>query len=207
MNIGRSSRLPYDECAYTDRLSESTSPLNYKLSPDQIYNCDNCLSVFGPRSSNNGRGNDVSRYMDTRYAPSQNMVDVESILSNRNMKNSKCKNGRVNPVNVMDYKLVNYRICNNTLNPEATRLSYPANNYRDLSQNRFHNLPRDPQENIFWNFSINSQLEAIDNIKPVVPTPISDKSLPKSNKDEYTTYDPSKGLAKYTCPSDWKSKK
>ena len=38
MNIGHSSRLPYDDCVYPDKLRESTSPLNYKLSTDQIYN-------------------------------------------------------------------------------------------------------------------------------------------------------------------------
>ena len=80
-NIGSSGSLVNDQCAYDDRLTESVTPLNYNLDPAQISNCKNCLSVFGPRG-NHG----VSSVSAKEVAPRQAAVDVESILSNRNMK-------------------------------------------------------------------------------------------------------------------------
>ena len=48
--FGHSSRLSYDQAAYLDDLSQSVSPLFYRLNPEQISSCNSCLSVFGPRS-------------------------------------------------------------------------------------------------------------------------------------------------------------
>jgi len=176
MLIGSSSRLPYDECAYPDKLQVSTGPLLYKLSTDQIYNCDSCLSTFGPRSSI--RGNDVSKTMKTGYAPSQDLVDLESILTNRNVLESKCKTGRTNPVNVTEMPLQHVPSCGKFLDPVVSRLTHPAANYRDASVNRFYNLPKDPQANIFWNFSVNTRLEAKDNFIPDVPQLWADPTQP-----------------------------
>ena len=82
-NIGHSSRLPYDRCAYSDSLQESVGPLLYNLDPTQINNCNACLSVFGPRTSSGPRSYGVSTTVGHVTAPSQQLVDVESILSNR----------------------------------------------------------------------------------------------------------------------------
>ena len=43
MNIGYSGKLIYDECAYQDRLKERTDPFLYKINPNQIHNCNQCL--------------------------------------------------------------------------------------------------------------------------------------------------------------------
>jgi hypothetical protein len=182
LNIGNFSRLSYDECAYPDKLKESVSPAQYRLSPDQMYNCNSCLSDFGPRSSNNGRGNDVSRNGETGYAASQDLVDVDSILSNRNVKQSKCKTGHVNPIDVTKYKLNNVKLCSNYLNPEASRLSYPASNYRDMPIDRFYNLYRNPQANIFWDGAVNTRLEAKDNMVVDIPVPWVDRTAPNEVK-------------------------
>ena len=104
MNIGYSSRLGYDQCAYDDRLQESTSPLLYRLDTNRINNCDKCLSVFGPRASHNGVGVSSSA-KNNNIAPAQALVDVESILSNRNVSQSKCKDGKVNKVDVTKFNL------------------------------------------------------------------------------------------------------
>ena len=186
INIGHFSRLPYDTCAYPDRLKESVSPAEYRLSPDQMYNCNSCLSDFGPRASNNGRGYDVSRSANTGYAASQDLIDVDSILSNRNVKQSKCKTGHMNPIDVTKYKLNNVKICNNFLNPESSRLSYPSSNYRDMPINRFYNLVRDPQANIFWDGAVNSRLEAKDNTPIKIPVLWTDLSGPKPIPGEKT---------------------
>ena len=51
MNIGYSSLLPYDECAYRTKTQISTDPMIYKLDTNQIWNCKQCFSGFGPRPS------------------------------------------------------------------------------------------------------------------------------------------------------------
>jgi len=167
MNIGNSTRLPYDTCAYKDRLTESTDPLLYRVYPPYNTNCDGCLSTLGPRSGFQGNG--VSTVVGQSVATSQQLVDVESILSNRNMVASKCRSGEVNPVDVNQLKLKNLKICNNYLNPESSRLSYPAYNYREIATNRFIDLPKQAQKVIFWDFAANTRLEATDNFTPEVP--------------------------------------
>jgi len=180
MNIGHSSRLPYDDCAYPDRLLESTNPLKYRLSQDQMYNCRGCLSTLGPRASYNGVG--VSTNVGNVVAPAQALIDVDSLLSNRSIRTSKCKTGNVNNIDMKKFNRVSVPICNDYLNPEYSRLSYPSSNYRELPLNRFYNLPKDPQLPIFWDFAVNSTLEMTDNYDPDIPTPLSQYSaLPRED--------------------------
>jgi hypothetical protein len=205
MNIGHSSRMIYDDDYYSDRVNESTGPMNYRLSPDQMYNCNSCLSTMGPRSSGFGRGYDVSRDFATGYAASQDLVDVESNLSNRGLPSTKSRKGRVNFTNVNDRKMKHVRLCDDTMNPEASRLSMPASNYRGTSINRFYNLPRDPQANIFWDGAVNTRLEATDNFKPDVPTPWADMAQPPVQRSQYTTCETSckTNGKKVKCPTSW----
>lgn len=167
VNIGHSSRLIYDKCAYDDYLKESVSPLLYKLNPNQINSCNKCLSVFGPRSSHNGYG--VSATNGYGIAPAQDLVDVESVLSNRNVISSKCKDGKVNDIDVTQFKLQHARTCNDFLNPLATHLTHPSQNYKGTSVNRFYDLPTNPQDNIYFDCAVNTGLEAKDNYREVIP--------------------------------------
>lgn len=179
VNIGHSSRLDYDRCAYEDKLHDSVSPFLYKVSPHQMYNCQGCLSVFGPRSSFNGYG--VSVVNDKGYAVAQQQTDVESILTNRNVPTSKCKNKEINDINVTKFGLNHRQQCNHFLDPEATHLTEPPRTYREMSINRFYNLPINPQENIFYDFAVNTTLEAKDNHRQRIPRPIErDYSLPRT---------------------------
>lgn len=181
VNIGHSSRLGYDKCAYEDRLEESVSPLLNRVNPHRIHNCDGCLSVFGPRSSYYGYG--VSTTTGHAVAAAQSQVDVESVLSNRNVLQSKCKDGRVNEVDLNRYTLQHARICNDFLDPVASRLTNPATNYRGMAINRFYDLDRNPQTNIFWDFNVNTDLEAKDNYRERVPNLVAfDPALPKELK-------------------------
>ena len=107
--FGHSSRLGYDDCYYDDRLRESVSPLAYRLSPDQIHNHNACFSSFGPRSCNSGAG--VSSLVGNTVTPKQDLVDVESILTNRNVLQSKCRDGKVNDIVVTKYKLQHPKVC------------------------------------------------------------------------------------------------
>ncbi len=179
LNIGHSSRLPYDKCAYDDYLSESVGPLLYRLNPNTINSCNSCLSVFGPRPSNGPRSYGVSTTTGHVTAPSQQLVDVESILSNRNVIASKCKDGKVNDIDVTKFQLQHARVCNDFLDPLATHLTNPPANYRGMSINRFFDLPKNPQANIFYPFAVNTKLEAKDNYRERVPRLMSfDPTLP-----------------------------
>lgn len=158
MNIGYSSRLGYDTCAYADRLTESVSPMDYYLDVNRIYNCDGCFSSLGPRASS--LPGSAYKYST---ATSQSLVDVESVLSNRNMKLSKCRNAEVNRINVNKLRLKNLENCNKFLDPVSSRLTYPVANYRDIAINRFYDVGRNPQNVIYWDNAINSSLELKDN--------------------------------------------
>jgi len=172
------------KCYYTDRLSESVSPLLYQLNPNQINNCQACLSVFGPRASHNGYGDSTSVGHTT--SPAQDLVDVESILSNRNVIASKCKDGKVNDIDVTKFQLQHARVCNDFLDPLATHLTNPPQNYREMNINRFYDLGANPQMNVYWDSSINTQLEAKDNYRErVVPLARFDPTLPQELKGKY----------------------
>lgn len=180
VNFGHSSRTGYDPCFYRDKLYESTSPLLYRTDPNSIYSCSDCLSTLGPRTSARtfAKGNAVSTYTGHDVANSQHLVDIESILSNRNVWISRCKTGKVNDVDVTKFKLQHQRLCNNFLDPLSSRLTYPAQNYRDVAVNRFYNLDRHPQEPIFWDFATNTKLEAKDNFIEELPRPRKITGLP-----------------------------
>lgn len=200
INFGHSSRLGYDKCYYDDYLSESVSPLLYKMNPNSISNCNRCLSVFGPRAGHNGYGN--STFGGESAAPAQDYVDVESVLSNRNVIASKCKDGKVNDIDVTQFKLQHARTCNDFLDPISTHLTNPSANYRGMSINRFFNLPKNPQANIFWDFSVNTQLEAKDNYRERIPRLMTDDlSLPQELKGRNP---PCKYNCRKDCPSSCK---
>jgi hypothetical protein len=183
INFGHSSKLQYDRCYYNDYLAESVGPLLYNLNPNQVTNCNACLSVFGPRTESGARSYGVSTTVPQSTMTSQDLADIESILSNRNVIASRCKDGKVNDIDVTKFRLQHARICNDFLDPVASHLTNPPTNYRGLSINRFFNLPKQPQANIFWDFAVNTKLEAIDNYRERVPHLIKyDPALPKELK-------------------------
>ena len=188
LNIGHSSRLGYDSCAYSDRLVESVGPLGYRLDPSWQENQSQCLSTLGPRSSYMGQG--VSTAVGNHIATSQRLVDVESVLSNRNVKNTKCKRDGLNPINVTKFGVKHMRVCNDYLNPLSSRLTYPAANYRDMAVNRFYDLDRNPQLNIFYDWSVNTKLEAKDNFIADLPKVWADLSGPNPipGKNRFVRY-------------------
>ena len=202
VNIGHSSKLGYDKCAYDDYLAESTAPILYKLNPNQINSCGACLSVFGPRGGHNGYG--VSTTVGHTTAPAQDLIDVDSILSNRNVLASKCKDGKVNDIDVTKFQLQHARVCNDFLDPLATHLTNPPANYRGMSINRFEDLPTPAQSVIYWPEMVNTSLEAKDNYVERVPKTRSyDRALPQELKG---TQKPCKYPNYSNCPSNQYSK-
>lgn len=178
-NVGHFSRLGYDAVAIRDSVQESTAPLFYRMNSNFNDNCNACLSTFGPRPSGGANSFGVSTVPTSAHAPAQQLTDIESILTNRNVISSKSKDGQVNDIDVSKFKLQHARTCNDFLDPISTHLTDPASNYRGMAINRFFNLPKDPQANIFYDWSVNTKLEAIDNYQVRVPRVSNcDRSLP-----------------------------
>ena len=198
MNIGNFSRSFYDDCYFEDRTQQMTDPLNYRLSIDQIYNSDRCFSKYGPRNATYGN----STIGEPGYAVSQNQVEIESYLTNRNVKATKCKSSdMVNPINPVNMKPTLATMCNNKLKPHHTRLSHSAKNYRGMGISRFYDTIHNPQDNIFYNFERNTTLEARDNYTPINPKPWSQISgLPVESQDGYKKCSMQ---CNSTCPTAW----
>jgi hypothetical protein len=169
MQIGHSSRLPYDIGTYDDKLYESTGPLGYRVNIDHMHHPKRCFNAngAGPRTTNNGFGNSTHERLGC--AVKNEIVPIESLLSNRNVKASKNRRGHVNPINPTKWKLDHYSLCGNETHPEFTRLSHPASNYRDVAINTFYNTIHNAQHNIFYDFAHNTRLEAKDNYIPELP--------------------------------------
>ena len=184
-NQGYSSREKYDKCYNNEQIERSVGPLLYRLNPNQVNNCDSCLSVFGPRASG-GTNRGVMGYGDStatgikQTAPAQALVDVDSVLSNRNVIKSKCRDGQLNPIDVSKFNLQHPRVCNDFLDPIASHLTNPAQDYREVFQNRFYDIGASPQNVIFWNFEQNSSLESRDNYRIRIPNLLQyDATMPK----------------------------
>lgn len=179
MNIGYSGKLPYDTGVYREDLEESLGPGSYRLNPNHIHNNSCCLSTLGPRAVHLGYGVSTPTGA-SEIAPALKVVDIESDLSNRNLKNSKLRNQEVNFMNSKKYGLKNANICDHFLDPIASRITHPAScMYRGVAINRFYNLNKDPQENIYWDDRHDTKLEMKDNYKMKMPHPIeNDTTLP-----------------------------
>lgn len=167
LNIGHFSNPIYDNCAYPEDLYESTAPYSYIMNTDRIHNCNGCLTTFGPRGSYLGAG--VSSPTGDIVAAAQQNIDIDSVMSNRNVTLSKCKKGKVNPVNLTKLKTKNLPICNDNLDSQHTKMVEPAMFYRGVAINRFYDPIKDPQANIYYSWTKNSQLEARDNFVPEIP--------------------------------------
>lgn len=201
LNNGYSSRLPYDNCYYSSHLRQSTDPLNYRVNANYVNNCSRCLSTLGPRSGFLGFG--VSTVRDVGIAPANDLVDLDSVLSNRNVKESSCITGHVNHINPTKWKNHDQTICNNFLNPERSRLSYPASTFRGMNINRFFNLPNDPQKPIFYDFAVDTRLEAKDNFNIEIPELWGEHTTPIENKKQPYNKCGGRCCKDNECPNTW----
>lgn len=181
---GHFSNPKYDKYTYPEDLYDSTAPYTYIMNQDRIYNCNGCLTSFGPRGSYLGAG--VSSPTGDVIAAAQQNVDIDSIMSNRNVPLSKSKKGKVNPINVTKIKTKNLPICNDYLDGQHTRMTYPAMFYRGVAVNRFYDLNKDPQANIFYDWAINTSLEAKDNFIPEIPVPMTEVNMVPDGKQDDT---------------------
>jgi hypothetical protein len=193
-NFGVSSNLVYDPDYMLDETVQSTSPMLSVMDPNRIKNCNQCLSMAGsgPRPSHNGWGDSIA-VDNPGLAPAQQLTDIESVLYNLNVKNDRSKKGKVNPVDVFKFETFNSTFCNKDLDPLDTLQTYPKSLYREMSINRFYDLNKNPQENIYYSWTENSQLTAKDNYDNPYPyVQPGDETLPQPvkgrNKQSITQY-------------------
>lgn len=181
---GHFSRPSYDKCSYPDQLNESTGPYRYSVDTARQYNCRGCLTSFGPRSGLMGVG--VSNLSGNVVAAAQENIDVDSIMSNRNVPISRCKRGKVNPINLLnDVKTIDMSECDDYLDQEHTRMTDPAMFYRGAPINRFFDLNKNPQENIFFDYAVDTKLEAKDNFVPDMPIPLTEWNYPDNRNTDW----------------------
>lgn len=183
-NYGYSGNLVYDPEFIRDDIEQSTAPLMSVLDPNRVKNCSQCLSLNGPRAGHNGWGNSIP-IAKPSITPAQDLIDIDSIMSNRNVKQDRSKKGKVNMVDVFKFQNYNAKLCDRGLDPLNSTLTYPKQLYREMSINRFYDLNINPQVNIFYPWAVNSQLEAKDNYDYPYPYFIGmDETLPKPLKGD-----------------------
>lgn len=181
-NFGFSSRLQYDPSFINDDIEQSTAPILSVLDPNRVKNVNECLSLFGPRAGHNGVGDSLP-IANPGLTPAQELVDIDSIMSNRNVKQDRSKRGMVNDVDVFKFKTYDVKYCDRGLDPLSSIATYPKQLYREMSINRFYDLNLNPQTNIYYDWATNTQLEAKDNYDYPYPFSLDgDKSLPKEVK-------------------------
>ena len=174
-NFGSSTKLQYDRDFLKDDIEQSTAPLLSVLDPNRVKSNSQCLSTFGPRAGHNGYGDNIP-IEKSGLTPAQDLVDIDSIMSNRNVKQSRAKKGNVNPINVFDLKTYDCKECDKYLDPLDTIQTYPKQLYKEISINRFYDLNIEPQANIYYDGAVNTQLEAKDNYENPYPYSLSNTS-------------------------------
>lgn len=130
------TRTKYDDAAYDLKMERSIGPGDYRLFLGNNENCEKCMSYDGPR---NGKS-DVSIADNGEINQWPTMTDVESHLMNRINKltdsNIYGKNDSYKNINV-----TNKNICNNILESEDTRFTFPLEAYRCMDLTAYHYSP------------------------------------------------------------------
>lgn len=187
-NWGTSSKLQYDPSFIRDDIEQSVAPIQSILDPNRVKSCSQCMTLNGPRPGKNGYGDNTAIPLEKSLTPAQDLTDIDSIMKNLNVKASRDKRGMVNNIDVFKFKTYDTKICDRGLDPLSSIATYPKQLYREMSINRFYDLNINPQTNIYYDWAVNSQLEAKDNYdNPYpyfldgdysLPTPLQGKSQP-----------------------------
>jgi hypothetical protein len=154
-NPGYLTRNKYDNDITNNNTKQSKEPLNYILDTNRIYNNNTCFSSYGPNLDYMGEG--VSEYK--KYG-AQNNIDIDSIMSKRNIK---YKKDGVNPINVNNIKRINHPRCDIQLETQYTKITDSPMFSKGVAINRFFTPINNPQNNIFYNWEENTRLTAKDN--------------------------------------------
>lgn len=145
------TRIPYDICAYEEKLKQSQLPMYYHLYNGQKDNCNQCVSSTGVRNNRVPFSSEIP-VEDGNYP-----VEVESILSNRGYPLGRCISGYslVDKEKKLDNILSKNPVlvaseCSNKLTAEDTRLDMPAINFKGVNIDRFEWPIINPYSFVFW---------------------------------------------------------
>ena len=159
-----SSRLPYDQAAYEEKVRISTDPAQYRLDPNYAVNCGRCFAPYGPRG------------IKQAFSAPGFGIDIDSIMSNRTVINTKSARHKY-PTSLEGFTVYQPGDCDPFLESEYSRFTDPIQKYRGLTRDPFYPLNHDPQCHIFWDFSVNTRLQAKDNHKAIFQTPLNQRDL------------------------------
>lgn len=140
------SRLPYDKCAYSQKIKRSVTPGDYRLYSGFGENCKKCLPLNAPINSNNGASS-------VRPLDSNNfgvVVNAESHLTNRNIPHSECNENSTDSKH-KEMKVHHKPLCAKAVATVDTRFTHPVDTYRGMSLTNFHMTPHlhvNPQNNV-----------------------------------------------------------
>ena len=173
------NRTNYDICSVEQSLEQSMKPGQYRLNPP-TKSVSECFLV-DPNIRLQKTGNSVNK--------NKPLVDVDSELLGITRKNSKCASQKMKPCKTNEVNfglecvkenLTHRKNCGNKA-VEHCRLTNPPCTLRGTGWERWDWLPKNPQENVSVPFKWNSdsRLEAKDQHRPCVPTPMDQSaSLP-----------------------------
>jgi hypothetical protein len=169
---GNFTRLRYDNNAYNEKLSRSTRPSEYRLNENYAVNCNNC---FAPSGVTNPATVEVDQ------------IDIDSIL--KGLFNSLSKsNDDQKPISLNDIKTALNIPCEK-LDSQFTRFTYPSFELKGKApaDMRLGYPLRDPQCNIFENFSVNTRLQAKDNHIATYQRPLDQQKFMPSPREQKPT--------------------
>lgn len=174
------SRIKYDDDSYNLKLEREISPLDYRLFNGFNESCDKCLNYDGYRNNKSdvSLGKNLDPNSDNQWG---SLAEIESYLSNRV---NKLKNSNVYGKNdhYKNIPTINKHLCNNNLQSEDTRFTYPIEAFRSLDTTSYKFIPYlsvNPQCQIETNeakIGLNSRLRVRDTFVPTKPT-LADQSV------------------------------
>lgn len=167
------TRTEFDDCNYRQKLKQSEGPGKYRLYRGQNESCAPCMIANGPRNTRPRVSSEVESVAKA------DLVDLESLLTNRSYVLSKCPNDRT----LYDKQGHLQRLarstrpaaCDPQMDTQYSRLTHPLYDYREQHAARWEFPIIDPVEFVWtWNQPINSSLYIRDTtLKNRFPTGIN----------------------------------
>ena len=130
------SRLPYDKCAYAQKVKRSVTPGDYRLYMGYSENCKKCLPLNAPINSKNGVSS-VRRLGETDFGE---LVNAESHLTNRTVATSLCDEKSTDNEH-KKLKVHHKPICSEKLETIDSRFTNPAETFRGMSLTDYYLTP------------------------------------------------------------------
>ena len=126
------SRLPYDKCAYAQKVKRSVEPGDYRLYMGYGENNSKCLPLNAPINCNSCSSS-VRRLDKSDF---DLLVNAESHLTNRTIPHSDC-NEKSSDSKYKKLKVYHKPLCAETVATVDSRFTHPVDSYRGLSTTNF----------------------------------------------------------------------